>query len=175
MLLAVTMLVGIVMQTIAGYYRYELLQYFKELYIVTFPQVMAFAFFALFVQTMVSNKFVGHGIVIGVFVLQPILFNFGWENTLYLPGADSSVHLFGHERLRTLRAGALLVDHILAGDLRVPRRWCRLPTRAAAPTIPSLRAPASPAPRAAAWLPLPRCCCCAPWAPASGTSTTLTC
>src|SRR6202021_591214 len=30
-LLAVTMLVGIFMQTIAGYYHYELLQYFKEL------------------------------------------------------------------------------------------------------------------------------------------------
>ena len=34
-------LVGIVMQTIAGYYHYELLQYFKELYLVTFPQILA--------------------------------------------------------------------------------------------------------------------------------------
>jgi len=100
-LLAVTMLVGIVMQTIAGYYRYELLQYLKELYIVTLPQIVAFTFFALFIQTMVSNKFVGHGIVIGVFVLQPILFSFGWENTLYLPGATppytySDMNGYGH-------------------------------------------------------------------------------
>jgi ABC-2 type transport system permease protein len=65
------MLCGIVMQTIAGYYHYELLQYFKELYIVTFPQVLAFALLALFVQTVVSNKFIGHGIVIGIFVLVP--------------------------------------------------------------------------------------------------------
>lgn len=85
-LLFVVMLCGIVMQTIAGYHHYELLQYFKELYIVTFPQVMIIALFALFVQTMVSNKFVGHGIVIGVVVIIPILFNFGWENTLYLFG-----------------------------------------------------------------------------------------
>src|SRR6202000_2432657 len=41
---------------------------------------------AFFVQTVVSNKFVGHGIVIGVFVLIPILFRYGYENTLYLPG-----------------------------------------------------------------------------------------
>jgi len=100
-LLTVTMLVGIVMQTIAGYYRYELLQYLKELYLVAFPQVLAFTLFALFVQTIVSNKFVGHGIVIGVFVLQPILFNFGWENTLYLPGATppytySDMNGYGH-------------------------------------------------------------------------------
>ena len=50
---------------------------------------------------MVSNKFVGHGIVIGVFVLQPILFSFGWENTLYLPGATpaytySDMNGYGH-------------------------------------------------------------------------------
>jgi hypothetical protein len=100
-LLAITMLVGMVMQTIAGYYRYEVLQYFKELYIVTFPQVLAFTFFALFIQTIVSNKFVGFGIVIGLFVLQPILYNFGWENTLYLPGQTppyiySDMNGYGH-------------------------------------------------------------------------------
>jgi hypothetical protein len=43
--------------------------------------------FAMFVQTMVSNKFIGHGIVIGVFVLQAVLFSWGWENTLLTPGA----------------------------------------------------------------------------------------
>ena len=83
-LLAIAMLVGIVMQTIAGYYHYEILQYLKELYVVTFPQVLAFILLALFVQTVVSNKFVGHAIVIGLFVLVPILYSFGWENSLYL-------------------------------------------------------------------------------------------
>ncbi len=38
------MLIGIFMQTIAGYYHYELLQYFKELYVVTFPQVLTLFF-----------------------------------------------------------------------------------------------------------------------------------
>jgi ABC-2 type transport system permease protein len=101
LLLAVTMAVGVAMQTIAGYYRYELLQYLKELYIVTLPQLIGGILLALFVQTMVSNKFVGHGIVLGVFVLQPILFSFGWENTLYLPGAIpaytySDMNGYGH-------------------------------------------------------------------------------
>ncbi len=100
-LLALTMMVGMAMQTISGYHNYEIGQYLKELYIVTFPQVIAFALLAMFVQTIVSNKFVGHGIVIGVFVLQPILFAFGWENTLYLPGAVppytySDMNGFGH-------------------------------------------------------------------------------
>jgi ABC-2 type transport system permease protein len=100
-LLTAAMLVGILMQTIAGYYHYELLQYFKELYIVTFPQVLAFIFLALFVQTIVSNKFVGHAILIGIFVLMPILYSFGWENTLYLVGqvppyTYSDMNGYGH-------------------------------------------------------------------------------
>jgi ABC-2 type transport system permease protein len=100
-LLTVTMLCGIFMQTIAGYYHYELLQYFKELYVITFPQVMIFALLALFIQTMVSNKFIGHGIAIGIFVLVPIIFSFGWENTLYLfgnipPYTYSDMNGYGH-------------------------------------------------------------------------------
>jgi ABC-type transport system involved in multi-copper enzyme maturation permease subunit len=100
-LLAVAMLIGILMQTIGGYYHYELLQYFKELYVVTFPQVLTFILLALFIQTVVSNKFVGHAIVIGLFVLMPILFSFGWENTLYLIGQTpaytySDMNGYGH-------------------------------------------------------------------------------
>ncbi len=100
-LLALTMLVGMLMQTLDGYYHYEVLQYFKELYLITLPQMLGFALLAMFVQTMVSNKFIGHGIVIGIVVLQPILFAFGWENTLYLPGAVpayvySDMNGYGH-------------------------------------------------------------------------------
>jgi ABC-2 type transport system permease protein len=100
-LLTVTMLCGIAMQTFAGYYHYELLQYFKELYVVAFPQIITFALLAFFVQTMVHNKFIGHGIAIGIFVLVPILFNFGWENSLYLFGATppytySDMNGYGH-------------------------------------------------------------------------------
>ena len=101
LLITLTMVAGVMMQTVAGYYHYELLQYVKELYGVAFPQVLAFALLALFVQTMVPNKFVGHGIVIGLIVMQPILFAFGWENTLYLPGAVpayiySDMNGYGH-------------------------------------------------------------------------------
>jgi ABC-2 type transport system permease protein len=100
-LLTVTMLCGMLMQTIAGYYHYELLQYCKELYVIVFPQIMAFALLALFVQTVVHNKFIGHGIAIGIVVAVPILFNFGWENTLYLydntpPYIYSDMNGYGH-------------------------------------------------------------------------------
>jgi ABC-2 type transport system permease protein len=101
MLLTVTLLVGMGMQTLLGYYHYEPVEYIQELYFIVFPQVLGFAMFAMFVQTVVSNKFVGHGIVIGTFVMQSVLFNFGWENTLYLPGAIpayqySDLNRYGH-------------------------------------------------------------------------------
>jgi ABC-2 type transport system permease protein len=100
-LLAVAMMMGIIMQTILGFHHYEIGQYLKELYLVTFPQVLAFVLFAFFVQTMVSNKFVGHAIVIGAFVLAPILYSWGLENTLYLIGqvpayTYSDMNGYGH-------------------------------------------------------------------------------
>jgi ABC-2 type transport system permease protein len=100
-LLTVAGLCGILMQTFLGYHHYELLQYGKELYLIVFPQVLIFILLALFVQTVVSNKFIGHGIVIAIFVLNPILFNFGIENTLVLfgntpPYIYSDMNGYGH-------------------------------------------------------------------------------
>jgi len=72
-LLTVVWLCGILSQIFAGYYHFELLQYFQELYLIVFPQILIFALAAFFVQTLVPNKFIGHGIVIGVFLLEQIL------------------------------------------------------------------------------------------------------
>jgi hypothetical protein len=100
-LTTLVMFCGVIMQTVAGYYHYEFLQYFKELYLVTFPQILTFALLALFLQTILSNKFVAHGLVLGFFVLNIVLFNFGWENTLYLfgntpPYTYSDMNGYGH-------------------------------------------------------------------------------
>jgi ABC-2 type transport system permease protein len=92
-LITVAMLIGIVMQTFFGYYHYEFLQYFKELYLVTFPQILIFILLALFVQTVVSNKFVGYAILIGVFVIVPILVQL-WLGEYSLPHSQpTSIHL----------------------------------------------------------------------------------
>ncbi len=100
-LTTIVMICGVIMQTVSGYYHYEFLQYFKELYLITFPQILTFALLALFLQTMLSNKFIAHGLVIGFFVLNIVLFNFGWENTLYLfgntpPYTYSDMNGYGH-------------------------------------------------------------------------------
>ncbi|MBW4038300.1 MAG: hypothetical protein HIU91_05365 [Acidobacteria bacterium] len=100
-LLTVIMFCGILSQIFAGYFHFEIVEYIKELYFVTFPQVLIFVLVALFLQTIVSNKFIGHGIVIGLFVLNAVLFAHGWENTLYLfgntpPYTYSDMNGYGH-------------------------------------------------------------------------------
>jgi hypothetical protein len=83
-LLFLVMFCGVLSQTISGYYHYEFVQYFEELFLVLFPQVLIFALLAFFLQTIVSNKFVGHGIAIGVFLLPTILERAGFTDKLYL-------------------------------------------------------------------------------------------
>jgi ABC-2 type transport system permease protein len=100
-LLTIVMFCAIFSQTIQGYYHYELLQYFKELYLITFAQVVIYILLALCIQTLVGNKFIGHGIVIGFFILIPVLYRYGVENRLLLygeitPYTYSDMNGYGH-------------------------------------------------------------------------------
>ena len=100
-LLVLSMLCGVIMQTALGYFHYEFLEYFEELFLIVFPQIVGFTLIAFFVQTLVTNKFLGHAIVVAVFLAQIVLFRFGLENTLLLPGqvpsyTYSDMNGYGH-------------------------------------------------------------------------------
>jgi hypothetical protein len=100
-MLAAVMVCGIVSQAVAGYYHFELGQYFLELFVVTFPQILIFALAAMFFQTVLSNKFIAHGVVVALFLGNIVLFNVGFENTLYLFGSTptytySDMNGYGH-------------------------------------------------------------------------------
>lgn len=101
LLLTVVFVVGCIMQTLNGYFRYELLVYFKELYLIWLPQMWMVVLLALLVHALVSNKFVGHAIIVGFFVLVPILYRYGIENRLILygeitPYIYSDMNGYGH-------------------------------------------------------------------------------
>ncbi|MBW8747530.1 MAG: hypothetical protein JF584_08195 [Acidobacteria bacterium] len=83
-LLFVVMLCGISSQIIAGYYNFEIVQYLQELFIVTFPTVAQFCLFALLVQSLVSNKYLGHAIIIAFAIVPSFIQGGGWEDRLYL-------------------------------------------------------------------------------------------
>jgi len=100
-LLTLVLICGVLTQAMAGYFHFELLQYCEELYLILFPQVMIFALLAFFVQTIVSNKFIGHGIVIGVFLISLIVDTGGLSDRLYMygdivPYTYSDMNGYGH-------------------------------------------------------------------------------
>ena len=96
----------------------------------------------------------GYGILIGVFVLMPILYSFGWENTLYLIGQTpayiySDMNGYGH-----FVPALVLVDHLLAGDHARCWAWSRSRWPAAVPRTPFAPASASALQRAPRLAPL---------------------
>ena len=70
-LITIMLLCGIILQTTSGFYHYELIQYCQEFYLIVFPSVMGYVLLSFFVQTIVSNKFLGHAIIVGVFCAIP--------------------------------------------------------------------------------------------------------
>ena len=101
LLLTVVMVVGVIMQTVAGFYRYEILHYVVELYLIWLPQLVMVVLLALFIHTVVRNKFVGHALIIGFIVLIPVLYKYGIENRLELygeitPYTYSDMNGYGH-------------------------------------------------------------------------------
>lgn len=100
-LLAIVMVVGIAMQIVGGFYRFEIFHYLTELYVLWLAQLVIVIFLALFVHTVVGNKFVGHALVIGFILLVPILYRYGIENRLWLygevtPYTYSDMNGYGH-------------------------------------------------------------------------------
>ncbi|MFC5537242.1 ABC transporter permease/M1 family aminopeptidase [Rhodocytophaga aerolata] len=78
------MVVGLATQLLQGYTHLELDLYIKELFLLTLPFYLMLATFSFFVQVLVNNKFIGHLLVILLFII----------NTLVLPQLDYPHHLY---------------------------------------------------------------------------------
>lgn len=101
LLLVLTLICCVGMQTVLGYYHYEFGQYFTELFLVVLPQIVTFALLAMFLHSIMSNKFLGHAVVVAVFLVPLIIQRYGYENTLYLVGQTtpyiySDMNGYGH-------------------------------------------------------------------------------
>lgn len=101
LLLTIVLVVGVIMQAVAGFYRFEIPHYLVELYAIWLPQLVMVVLLALAVHTVVGNKFVGHAIVIGFLLLIPVLYRYGIENRLELygevtPYTYSDMNGYGH-------------------------------------------------------------------------------
>ncbi len=63
-LLVVLILSGVLVQTINGFYDYQIAIYIKSLSLTTFPYLVLITLLTFFVHGLVNNKFLGHTIVI---------------------------------------------------------------------------------------------------------------
>ncbi len=100
-LLALLMLSGVALQALQGYFNFELGVYFKELFLIGLPTLIQFSILALFLQTVLSNKFLGHTLVVGIVILQSVMARYGFESSLYQfgdpPGYTySDMNGYGH-------------------------------------------------------------------------------
>jgi ABC-2 type transport system permease protein len=100
-LASVVLVCGVLSQAFQGFFRFELVHYAKEIYLIYLPQLLMVILLALFLQTVLGNKFVAHAVVVGFFILIPILYAWGIENRMYLygeitPYTYSDMNGYGH-------------------------------------------------------------------------------
>lgn len=67
LLVTMVWVMGVINQTVQGYYAYDFGQYFTDLYLLTWPQYLVLMSLAFFVHILVNKKFIGHVIAIGVY------------------------------------------------------------------------------------------------------------
>lgn len=82
-LLFVLMICGIITQTFKGYTHYELDLYFKHLFLIKFISFVNILALAFFLQVILKNKYIGHGAMIGYYILHTFMPAMGFEHKLY--------------------------------------------------------------------------------------------
>ena len=88
-MLFILMLVGLGIQTWRGFYDYEIHLYLKRLFLLDWPDFILLCILAFTVQTLVSNKYLGHFIIILYFLFGMFRGLLGFNHTLYYYGSGS--------------------------------------------------------------------------------------
>ena len=86
-----TMLCGIVIQAVKGYYNFEIGLYLKTLFGMRFVDYLFLAVLALVVQVLVNHKYLGHFVTLLLYIGMGFLGAFGLEHKLYQYGSDGGV------------------------------------------------------------------------------------
>jgi ABC-2 type transport system permease protein len=100
-LMVVVMACSIGVQLVKGFTGIEVGHYLFELFVLQLPGYFLIAVSALVVHTLLDNKYLGHFVVLILFLVVFQLPNFGFEDRLYLYGASppviySDMNGYGH-------------------------------------------------------------------------------
>ncbi len=96
---------GIAIQTAKGYHRYELGLYLRELFTIDLPSYWLVCVLAVFVHSLVNQKYLGHFIMVAYYLAIGFAEPLGFEHNLYKYGASvgytySDMNGYGHFLLR---------------------------------------------------------------------------
>ncbi|GAB3228802.1 hypothetical protein J0A67_13765 [Algoriphagus aestuariicola] len=79
-LTTIPIIVGLVIQTLKGYFDYDLKVYLIDSYLISLPDYLQMVMLVFAVHLLVNNKFAGHAAAIGIWLLMLILMNFADYN-----------------------------------------------------------------------------------------------
>ncbi|MBL7828193.1 MAG: hypothetical protein JNJ57_16295 [Saprospiraceae bacterium] len=102
MLATIPMIVGLLVQILNGFFNFKLEYYLIDLYLITFWDYLQMALLAFFVHALVNNKFLGHFVGLGIWIIMFVLrnfmdFNYNLAFYSYKPGyLISDMNDFGH-------------------------------------------------------------------------------
>jgi ABC-2 type transport system permease protein len=85
-LMLIVLVCSVIVQIAHGYFNFEWLVYLKHLVVYGLPSRLLLCVFALFIQTLARNKYVGHAILVLYFVLLLWVPSLGLDHMLYLVG-----------------------------------------------------------------------------------------
>ena len=93
-LTTVPIFVGILIQTLKGYFNYDLKVYLIDSYLISLPDYLQMVLLVFAVHVVVNNKFAGHAAAIGIWLVMLILRNFADYNfNLFFLQLQTGLHL----------------------------------------------------------------------------------
>ena len=102
LLTTVPVLVGLIIQTVKGYFNYDLGVYLIDSYLIAFPDYLQMLMLVFAIHLIVNNKFAGHAVSIGIWLIMIVLrsfadFNFNLFFFSYKPNFTwSDMNGIGH-------------------------------------------------------------------------------
>ncbi len=87
-LLVLVMSAGLVTQAVKGYFNFEIGLYVQTLFGLRWVDYLLLCVVALLIHTLVNHKYMGHMIIIGLFVFTLFMGQLGLEHNLYRYGSD---------------------------------------------------------------------------------------
>ena len=88
-ILFIVMILGVLIQTWFGFYDYEISLYLKRLFLLKWTELILLCILAFTVQTLVTNKYLGHFIIILHFLFGMFRGMLDLNHTLYFYGSGS--------------------------------------------------------------------------------------